>query len=721
MDGNFSLYEPEEEFFKKGGKRLTRLFIFFSIIICAIIVRMLIVQNNDLYRNADVVLTVRYVEQIPERGTIYSDDGRQLAVTILRYSLSFDPDAPGLMGKDSVFFLRNVDHLAGTLSKFYGDRSKSEFLDSLMNKFKHRRDTSNGKRVGGITVPLGKKLFTAGELSQMKAEDSLISANGVLSGIVADKKTTRIYPYGNLARRTVGFIRDNKPVTGLELSKNDFLKGRNGARRADRITRNVWRDVYDPLNVDAVDGLDMYTTLDVDLQEFVENALCDQVKEYGAKWGTAIVMDVKTADVKAIANVTNESGKVETERLDHQFYALSSLMEPGSTFKTVALMSMIDDKHISLSETFNTGTTREKIVNGVKHRDDHGVGVASVQTILEMSSNIGMAMIANKYYDRDRSRYIANIKKIGIFDTLKFDIDVISRPRYQNPEKRRLSTQDFLKSSYGYSVSMSPMQIAVFYNGIANGGVMLNPRIVTHFKDKKTQQVVYEYPVNVLNQKMCSENTLSMIRKCLEGVVTRGTAASTVGKAKFKCAGKTGTANIADQRGYNPLFYYATFVGYFPADNPRYTVFVSMETHLKYPREKVRSGALLSGPVFTKIADYIYDREQVRCSEGLDPDVKGKKRYLQPLAGESKKIGQTADLLGLNFVNVPSEAEYCSVDSTGNVLDIHNSDSLPDITGFALSDALQLLYDRGFSVTVKGEGSVRRVEYNGTNVRLYLK
>lgn len=718
------LFEPDDTFYKRCRIKCTGLYLISFLLALIVIFYVVRIQSDEEYKNTDDPLGVLWEEVTPTRGTIFSDDGQILAVDILRYSLSFDPDAAGLCNPvNGAYFMENADTLALALSQVFEDKSWAEYYQFLTDKLKNHVK-------GNYT--LGNRRITAGELARIKAMTPLLDISKYKSGIIVTTFSRREYPHGNIARRTVG-LKNSSVTTGLEKNLNDRLAGKKGVQKMARVTSDIWRPQHDVNNVEAQNGQDVHTTIDIKLQDFTQKALLKQIEEFKGVWGTAIVLDVATADVKAVANVAynKDSSKYEAERYDWEFYAIQHNVSPGSTFKTVSLMCMLDDKNIPMSETFNTNASKDRegkvrLVKGsdAAITDDHSVGTVNVQQILEQSSNIGMAMIAHKYYNDNPGRLVSRIEETGIYRPLDLVIPTGTVPIYHRPGSKYWSAGGFLKMTFGLTVDLTPMHMAMFYNGLANNGVMLNPRFVTHFTDSRNHETVDTIPVKVLNAQLCSNETLKHIQDCLEGVVTRGTGRLTVGPAKFKCAGKTGTAPLPNRNaGFEGGMYkyYASFAGYFPADKPRYTVFVGIELHLNYPRERLHSGAYVAGPVFRDIADYIYDREKQTTVQSQNSEKTAVRGHARAAYGDPDKLENTLRQMGVNMQISGENGKYYGIDSLGMVTRDVRQDSIPDLRGFAFSDALSILYERGYSVSVVGEGNVQSVEFDGKTAKLYLK
>jgi len=689
--------------------------------------------DSDLLSDIDQEESINWDEDTPERGAIYSDTHDVLAIDVLTYSLRFDPMARGLDNpkyENGQLFQNNYKEFAAALSHILKDKSPREYEMFLERLYKDKP---------GRNILLTSHRITPSDISYLKSHSKLISKyDENKSGVMIIQHSERKYPNGNIAKRTIGLNSKNGAVTGLEKSMDYRLAGRKGTHKSKRVTSKLWISQFDDNNIEPQDGWDVVTTINLDLQKFVQDDMVRQIRENDADWGTAIVLDVATGDIKAIANVEldHNTDSVTVEKYDGDFYAIHQRIEPGSTFKTVVFTALIELKHLSLNEMYNTGGGTRFFPRGsIKVVDDHTVGNVTFKQVLEQSSNVGMAMAVERHCSSSKSEMQALdniIRGFGILNTLDLDIPTSIQPVMRTPEHRLWSYSDFITQSFGYAVNLTPMHIAMFYNAIANNGVMVKPRFVTSFEEGRTHRVISEAEIEVLNPKLCSPETLSKVQQSLEGVVLNGTAKRKLAGCKFQCAGKTGTAKISQGRkGYDTASglqpYFGSFVGYFPVDKPRYTVFVGYKTMHRKGSPKPWSGAMLSAPVFKNIADYIYDKENSTAKQ-KNVYVVSKPSKINASIGNTESLKLIGDNLGFNMsYSLQSSDEMVGLDSVGVVVRKPVSDSTGtiDLKGYSLTDALVVLHLQGIKAVVVGEGIVYRQEMSNKDgnkiVTLYLK
>ena len=486
---------------------------------------------------------------------------------------------------------------------------------------------------------------------------------------------------------------------GLELTYDKYLKGEVGITHRQKV-RNMYLNIVDKA---PVDGCDLITTIDVDMQDIAEKALVDQLTSLQAEAGVAIVMEVKTGDVKANVNMTRAG---DGKYYEMRNLAVSNLMEPGSTFKTASIMVAMEDGYITPDYEVDT---EQGIVNmhGSKMRDWNwykgGYGVIDVTKILEVSSNIGVSKIIDKFYGDNPQKFIDGIKRMSIDTPLNLGFIGEASPRILGPKERYFAKTTLPWMSIGYETQIPPIYILNFYNAIANDGKMVKPRFVKAIT--REGNVIKDFPVETINDQICSDNTLSQIRMILKSVVANGLA-KPAGSKLFSVSGKTGTAQISQGKaGYKSggTKHLVSFCGYFPSDNPMYSCYVAIQAPKASP-----SGGVQAGSVFSKIAERVYakhlffDLEQAKDSTSvMIPDTKN---------GNVKQTTFILDELGVNYNDLGSEIKWCkAAGETNNVrlneLNI-NEKLVPNVRGMGAKDAVFLLEEKGLRVRLNGMGRV---------------
>ncbi|MEP0368374.1 MAG: penicillin-binding protein [Cyclobacteriaceae bacterium] len=620
------------------------------------------------------------------RGNIYADDGSLLATSLPVYKVAFDP---GLASDD--LFYGQIDSLSFLLAKFYGDLTTDQYKRKIVNARKeHRRYmVLNRQQVGYQEKKLMERwpIFRTGRLT---------------GGVIFEKVEKRIRPFSHLGGRTVGSINgDNRGTVGLEYSFNRQLAGRDGEALFQKMAGGGWKPVFDGTEIQPINGYDIQTTINVNLQDVTETALLKHLEKHRADYGVAVLMEVKTGEIKAISNLSRNSQGQYYERYN---YAVGSqgAREPGSTFKLASMIALLEDSNVKLTDSVETGDGSMKFYDEtMKDHKPGGYGTLTVQEVFEKSSNIGVAKLITEHFGSDPVRFTNYIKSIGIDKPLGFQLIGEGIPYIKDPTDSTWSGVSLPWISHGYELKMTPLQTLTLYNAVANKGKMIQPLIVKSvLKDNKQ---VESYQAKVLNKKICSDETLRDIRTMLEGVVERGTARN-IKNERFKIAGKTGTAKKVKNGRYTSN-YYTSFAGYFPADDPRYSCIVVIDE----PKGYHIYGSDVSAPVFKEIADKIYALEIDMHQEipekrlefaGVFPVIRaGKREELQLISNELGISNHAED----HDVWVKTDVVNHSVFWEGNDSPI---DRVPDVKGMTLRDAIYVLENVGLQVDIEGRGRV---------------
>lgn len=637
----------------------------------------------------------------PNRGNILSADGKLLASSLPEYSLYMDfmvsdPDekrkAKEQAKKDSLFNL-HLNDLCEGLHRIFPDRSAAAFKQHLQNgrNRKRRYYRIYPRRVSYIQYKEVQKLpfFNLGKNR---------------SGLQGVASNNRKRPFGSLAQRTIGDVYADTALgakNGIELAFDTLLKGKKGVTHRQKVM-NKYLNITD---IEPVDGADIISTIDVDMQDICEKALVDKLYELNAMVGVAVLMEVKTGEVKAIVNMSKgNDGKYYEMRNN----AISDMMEPGSTFKTASIMVALEDGKIEPDTEVDTGNG-VKMMHGRPMKDHNwnrgGYGVIDVTRILEVSSNVGVSAIIDKYYYDNPQKFVDGLKKLGITEPLHLQIAGEGKPNIKGPKERYFAKTTLPWMSIGYETQVPPLNILTFYNAIANDGVMVRPKFVK--AAVKDGQIVKEYPTEIIREKIASESTLEKIRTILEKVVSQGLA-KPAGSKQFAVAGKTGTAQISQgAAGYTAggRKYLVSFCGYFPADAPKYSLIVSIQKP-----GLPASGGLMAGSVFSKIAERVFAKNlsyemknAVDSTSVFIPNVK------------SGELAETSYIL--NKLNVRTEGRTskeswgkASEDSIGVRLEQQalTAGIMPSVVGMGAKDAVYLLEKVGLRVNIAGVGKVTR-------------
>lgn len=538
-------------------------------------------------------------------------------------------------------------------------------------------------------------------------------------GVIFTQVNKRIQPHVFLASRTIGYTNPGTGnVVGIEGAYDRELHGTDGLRLMQKVAGNLWIPLNTTNDVEPEDGYDVTTTIDVTLQDVAHNALYQQLSTHGAHHGCAILMEVKTGDIKAIVNLERDSQGNYHEGYN---YAIGESTEPGSTFKLPVLMAALEDGYTDLDDSVDTEKGAFTVFDKtIKDTREGGYGKITVQEVFEFSSNVGMAKIITGAYQGHEARFIDRLYRMNLNQGLNLDIKGEGKPEIKYPGDKFWSGISLAMMSHGYEVRMTPLQILTFYNAVANNGKMVRPRFVTGLR--KHGKTVKTYPGEVIDPSICSASTIRKARRMLEGVVDSGTA-SNLRSQVLRIAGKTGTAQIANTKyGYRApegTSYQASFAGYFPTDKPRYSCVVVVNS----PSKDVYYGNLVAGPVFLEIAKKIY-----ATRFDLHPDVET--QYADAPANNLpySKGGYRAELAKvLDILDIPAEMDVqdeqwvrTQRDSAKIVVRklsvIRNL--VPNVQGMGLKDAIFLLENTGLKVRFAGRGTIVGQSLSpGTNFR----
>ena len=649
---------------------------------------------------------------LPKRGNIYTHDYKLLASTEPIYSIYMDFWADGIK-KDTL--MKYVEELAISLAEKFPDRSASQYKNVILNGWNMREKEAKkiaDNRAKGIDekvslrsryVKIIRRDINYIELKEIRTFP-FWNQRSNRSGLIAEERNARKKPFGNLATRTVGSVYkdiEKGGASGLELKYDSLLQGVSGVKYRQKI-QGKWMDVVEE---PAKEGWDIVTTLDADIQDISERALMDKLMETEAESGTAIIMEVKTGEIKGIVNLDRLSNGNYAEGNPNAF---SYMNEPGSTFKTITTMVALDDGVVTPTDSFYVGNGlyqyNKRWVRDHYWRRGQDRGYLTVGEGMDISSNVVMSKIVLKGYENKPEKFIDGIDRIGLRKQLKWDVPLsgiegTSSIRYPNDKDNFWSKTTLPWMSFGYETQIPPIYLLMFYNGIANGGKMIKPFIAKQFVENG--KVVMNVEAEVVNPKICKDTTLEEIQEMLKSVVVNGTA-KVVGSDYFDIAGKTGTAMIAGGGGYSG--YYVSFCGYFPADEPMYTIFVG----LRKPKG-VPSGGGMAGMVFKNIAEQTYLRKvqlsvddcRIDSTLNKEPEIKNgnTKKSLMLLSSLNLKVDKPQEDYDWVKVNLDS-IEYKPVP-----IEI-NATLIPDVIGMGARDALYLLEKSGLKVNLTGSGKV---------------
>jgi cell division protein FtsI (penicillin-binding protein 3) len=567
------------------------------------------------------------------------------------------------MSVDVKIFDRDVVKLSKNLANFLGKSPK--FFEK---KLRNARKSKN--RYILIAKDIGYNDY-------MKMKQFPIFKLGVYKGgFIAEHKTVRAHPIGKIAERTIGY-HDNRGDAGIEGAFVDYLKGEDGLRWKQKIAKGQWKPINDVNEKEPVQGYDVVTTLDVNIQDITHHALLRQLEYFEADHGCAVVMETATGEIKAISNLGRTSAGKYYEKRN---YAVWEAHEPGSTFKLASLMAALDDKMIDTSTVVDTEKGRI-FIHGKRVEDSQrgGYGEISAARVFEVSSNVGIVKLIREHYDDKPEKFIDHLKDYGLTNKIGLPIKGEGKPIVYYPGKPGWNKISLEWMSWGYSIAVTPLQTLMLYNAVANNGEMVKPRFIKELR--KENRIKKSFQKEVINPQIASPETINKLKKVLENVVEKGTA-NNIYSSNFSMAGKTGTAKKYVGRhvnkkgdtiagGYSNKRYVASFAGFFPADLPKYSCIVVIHDPLK---KKGYYGATVAAPVFKEIAQKIY------TTTSVDDDLV-KEKF------SSQKIGD----------------QYASFYKK-----IKNTETIPNVIGMPAMDAVSLLENVGLNVKIKGIGKVKK-------------
>ncbi|WP_423149052.1 penicillin-binding protein [Rubrolithibacter danxiaensis] len=670
---------------------LLRVYLAFGLIVLlafAVLFKLFHVQfvQGEKWRAMADSLSTKFVNVEAVRGNIYSSDGSLLATSVPEYELRMDMLAGGIE-KDEVFY-EKIDSLAQKLSAYFGDKSPREYSRILRGA---RRDSAR--------YFLIKRRVSHQELGDIK-KFPVFNMGRYKGGLITIQKNKRIRPFKSLAARTIGYKNENVQPVGLEGAYGPYIDGETGKRLMQRIAGGVWMPVNRDIEIAPKDGADIISTIDINMQDLAQNALKKQLIKSEADHGCVVLMEVATGEIKAVANYSRTD---EGEYRETFNYAIAGNQDPGSTFKVASYMALLEDKKVDTNTLVETGTYK---IPAHLIKDSHGsIGVVTVKKAFEESSNAAIAKLVNLAYKENQSQFTDHLYEWGLNEKLELQIPGEATPVIKNPGYKSWNKNMTLpQMAYGYEMQLTPLKMLSFYNAIANNGKYIAPIFVKEIR--RLGNTVEQFKARVINEKICSDVTLSKMHAMLEGVITEGTGRTIIYNPLYKIAGKTGTAQVADaNKGYRAKRQYqASFCGYFPADKPKYSLIVVIND----PKNGYY-GAQVAGPPFREIADKVYAHD----IEMYDPV--SKEQFVQNAkippakSGFTRSTNHVFKAFGVR-ASVSSSTEFVNTVDTENGIEFkevkYMEGFVPNVMGMGLKDALYLLGNAGLRPIVKGSGKV---------------
>ena len=641
----------------------------------------------------------------PNRGNILSSDGKLMASSLPEYRIYMDFKAGG--EKKDTMLMNHLGEICEGLHQIFPDKSAAEFKRHLLR----------GRKKGSRNYLIYPKRISYIQYKEVKRLP-VFKLNKYKGGFHEQPFNQRKKPFGSLAARTLGDLYADTAQgakNGIELAFDTLLKGRDGITHRQKVM-NKYLNIVD---IAPVDGCDIISTIDVGMQDICEKALIDKLKEINASVGVAVLMEVQTGEVKAIVNMMKAGDGNYYEMRNN---AISDMLEPGSTFKTASIMVALEDGKITPDYVVDTGNGQMPMHGRVmKDHNWHrgGYGKLTVTEILGVSSNVGTSYIIDHFYGSNPQKFVDGLKRMSIDQPLHLQIAGEGKPNIRGPKERSYFSKTALPwMSIGYETQVPPMNIVTFYNAIANKGVMVRPKFVK--AAIKDGEIVKEYPTEVINPKICSDKTLADIQMILRKVVGEGLA-KPAGSKQFHVSGKTGTAQISQgAAGYKTgrTNYLVSFCGYFPSEDPKYSMIVSIQKP-----GLPASGGLMAGSVFSRIAERVYAKDlRLPLTNAIDtnsvviPNVKaGEMREAQRVLEELniQVQGKIADAGKEVWGNTHLAPQAVVLESRSNMQNF-----VPSVIGMGAKDAVYLLESKGLKVHLVGVGKVKSQSIaNGSIVR----
>lgn len=656
--------------------------VIFAVCVAAKIGHIQVIEGEKWSKMAEEIM-FDYKKVKATRGNIYSDNGSLLATSLPFYKVAIDPT----LAKKEIFD-KGIDSLSYLLSRYYKDKSASDY----------KRMLRDARETGKQYVVVNRKQINYQAKKEMQTWP--IFRNGrYKGGVIFEKIDVRYRPFSNLSRRTVGYVNEDGDGAGLEFSFDEALGGTDGEALFQKIAGGTWKPVFDANNIKAVDGLDIQTTIDINLQDVAETSLHRHMALHDADEGTVVVMEVKTGHIKAISNLTRDGKGNYQEQFNH---AVGGSMEPGSTFKLVTMMALLEETDIELTDSIKTGNGEYTFYNKkVRDHHDGGYGTISIKQSFELSSNVAMAKLVDKHFGQRPEKFLEYVDQLKLSKPLGVQISGEAYPKIKRPKEKGWSGITLPWMAYGYGFEMSPLHTLALYNAVANDGEMIKPIFVTSIM--RADQAEKEFETETLVNKICSGKTLDQLKLLLEGVVDNGTAKN-LRDAHYRIAGKTGTAQILENGHYTKK-YITSFVGYFPAHAPKYSAIVVV----KNPKGWQQYGNNVAGPVFKEIADNIYSRDlqlhmAMEKKKVLDPGV-----FPVIKSGLQQELTMLTNEIGVS-THSTTEEEWVKAGKSGNSVVWKKNEvvqeRVPDVMGMTFRDAIYLLEKLGLRVVHEGKGRV---------------
>ncbi len=655
--------------------------------------------QGSYWRQMSDSMHQKIVELDADRGTIYSEDGQMLSTSLPQFDIYMDMQADGLREKNGRIFRENIDSFSRAMANYFGDKSAAQYKTELQTAYRQKKRYFQLRKKMSFEEYKAFRQFPLVKLGRNK------------SGVIVEENSKRLAPFGLLANRTIGLSREHvasdgkvkKMNVGLEMSYDSLLTGQKGQRLVRFIAGGAVP--VEGFQVEPENGRDIYTTIDVNMQDVVQTSLLKVMLQSEAQYGTCILMETKTGKIKAIANLGRRPDGTYWE---DDNYALR-VTEPGSTIKLVTLLAVLEKGTSKLDDMVEVGSAGRMVV-GPRNINDAERSPKPVLTVKECfahSSNVGMGKLAFKAFAQKPEEFREYLHRYHMDVPSPIDLSHLPKPMVAPLQKSHGGVMNMITMSFGYAVQVSPLHTITLYNAIANDGKMMKPYLVNSIRDNGV--LVKEFEPQTMEKNIASPSSVKAARESMEAVITEGTGKYAFKDMPFKIAGKTGTAHVADGNvKYSDGVYQASFVGYFPADQPQYTCIVVIRSK---PHAAVHYGGSLAGPVFREVATKVYAMYVNRKSATpFVPKRDSSSYFFAGDAGDVKKVLQTLKMPFRDSVNDQTWTNvYGNTGGTSQpVLSVNRvrKELMPNVRGMGLRDALYMLESLGMKVTIRGKGKV---------------
>lgn len=668
---------------KHNSVRIAAVYLFLLIISCSIIAKIVKIQQFDIAINTNS--QPRFFSVEAPRGNILAEDGSLLAISMPLYNVYLD-----MAVIDDKLFEDNIYELSTGLAALFGDKNQRDYENFLRKSKKSKKN-----RYVRLKLKVNhNELVALKNLPILKLDQNK-------GGLIAEERPNRATPFGELAYRTIGENRQVNPV-GIERAYDLVLSGVDGVHLKRKIAQGVWIPEDSKSNQMPQPGKDVVMSINIDMQDVAEKSLERVLINENADWGCVVMMEVSTGEVKVIANLKKDT----LDRVRESFnYAIAEHVAPGSTFKLASLIAGLEDGKFEVTDSVDLKRGKVKYYDREMIDSPHDYEKVTIKKAFVISSNVGISSIINDNYKHHPSNFTDRIYKMGLSVPLDLELPYPSALRMPIPNEKGWSGVTLPWMSIGYEMALTPLHILTFYNAIANRGKMMKPRFTTSIISEGKELV--KNPIEVIHSSICSESTINKVIPLLIGVVEEGTAKN-INSNKYKIAGKTGTAvlNYAKRKEGEAKMYQASFAGFFPADDPKYSCIVVINN----PKNKQIYGGKVAAPIFKELADKVfamdmhlhssiassnYNKDLPDIKLGNEDDINFLLQNLGILKKRMKPNYKQVDIL---------EQEEKWVEHKINN-DLQNG-IMPDLRGLSLKDALYFLESYGFQVNFSGFGSV---------------